>query len=83
VGEVRGLGVFWAVELVADRETKEPLAPYGASSAAMRAIAERATRNGLLLFQNMNRFHLTPPCTVTAEEAKEALAMFDDALSAV
>ena len=31
VGEVRGLGVFWAVELVADRQTREPLAPYGGS----------------------------------------------------
>ena len=33
VGEVRGAGVFWAVELVADRATREPLAPYGSSSA--------------------------------------------------
>ncbi|MGV9824259.1 MULTISPECIES: aminotransferase class III-fold pyridoxal phosphate-dependent enzyme [unclassified Gordonia (in: high G+C Gram-positive bacteria)] len=83
IGDVRGLGVFWAVELVADRATREPLAPYGGSSAAMKAIADRAQRNGLLLFQNMNRFHLTPPCTVSAAETKQALAILDDALSVV
>ena len=37
VGEVRGTGVFWAVELVADQRTREPLAPYGGTSAAMNA----------------------------------------------
>ncbi|GAB2661050.1 aspartate aminotransferase family protein [Gordonia jinhuaensis] len=83
IGDVRGLGVFWAIELVADRDTKEPLAPYGGSSPAMAAIASRAQRNGLLMFQNMNRFHLTPPCIVSAEETKQALAILDDALCAL
>ena len=83
IGDVRGLGVFWAIELVSDRDTKEPLAPYGGSSPEMKAIADRAQRNGLLMFQNMNRFHLTPPCIVTAEETKQALAVLDDALCAV
>lgn len=32
VGEVRGLGVFWAIELVANQATREPLAPYGGNS---------------------------------------------------
>ena len=44
VGEVRGLGVFWAVELVVDQTTKEPLATYGGSSAAMNASSGRAGR---------------------------------------
>ena len=35
IGEVRGLGVFWALDLVSDRATREPLAPYGGSSPAM------------------------------------------------
>ena len=83
IGDVRGLGVFWAIELVSDRQTKQPLAPYGGSSPEMKAIADRAQRNGLLMFQNMNRFHLTPPCIVSAEETKQALAILDDALCAV
>lgn len=83
IGDVRGLGVFWAIELVSDRDTKEPLAPYGGTSPEMKAIADRAQRNGLLMFQNMNRFHLTPPCIVSEEETKQALAVLDDALCAV
>ena len=38
VGEVRGTGAFWAIELVADRATREPLAPYGGSSPAVNAV---------------------------------------------
>ena len=38
VGEVRGLGVFWAIELVSNQQTREPLAPYGGSSPAMAAV---------------------------------------------
>lgn len=83
IGEVRGLGVFWAVELVSDRITKAPLAPYGGTSPEMKAIADRARANGMLMFANYNRFHLVPPCNVTAEDTKQALAIFDDALCAV
>jgi taurine--2-oxoglutarate transaminase len=83
IGDVRGLGVFWAIELVSDRATKEPLAPYGGNSPEMKAIADRARSNGLLMFQNMNRFHLTPPCIVSPQETKQALSILDDALCAV
>ncbi|WP_421840242.1 aspartate aminotransferase family protein [Mycobacterium sp.] len=83
IGDVRGLGVFWAIELVADRTTKEPLAPYGGTSPEMAAIADRAQANGLLMFRNHNRFHLVPPCNVSPEDTKQALAMLDDALCAV
>ena len=83
IGDVRGLGVFWAVELVADRATKEPLAPYGGTSPAMKAIADRARANGLVMFSNYNRFHMVPPCNVSPEDTKQALDILDDALSAV
>ena len=55
IGDVRGLGVFWAVELVKDRATKEPLAPYGGSSPEMGAINARAKQNGLLYTHIGNR----------------------------
>ena len=83
IGDVRGLGVFWAVELVKDRATKEPLAPYGGSSPEMGAINARAKQNGLLLFMNYNRFHLVPPCNISIDDAKRGLDILDDALSAV
>ena len=80
VGEVRGVGVFWAIELVADRETREPLAPYGGTSAAMGAVAASCKANGLLPFANYNRIHAVPACNVTDAEAAEGLRILDIAL---
>ena len=82
VGEVRGLGVFWAIELVANQSTREPLAPYGGSSPAMNAVLAAAKSGGLLPFANFNRIHACPPCNVTDAEIAEGLAILDSALSA-
>jgi taurine--2-oxoglutarate transaminase len=81
IGDVRGLGVFFALELVSDRATKEPLAPYGASSPAMNEIVAAARAEGLLIFTNFNRIHVVPPCTITDEEARDGLARLDRALA--
>jgi len=81
IGDVRGLGVFFALDLVVDRATKEPLAPYGASSPAMNEIVAASRREGLLVFNNFNRIHVVPPCTVTEAEAREGLARLDRALA--
>jgi taurine--2-oxoglutarate transaminase len=82
IGDVRGLGVFFALDLVRDRTTKEPLAPYGGTSPEMGAILGAARDAGLLVFANYHRVHVVPPCTITAEEAREGLARLDHALSA-
>ncbi|WP_436785979.1 aspartate aminotransferase family protein [Yinghuangia sp. YIM S10712] len=84
VGEVRGLGVFWAVELVRDKETREPLVPYnaaGADAGPMNDFAAACKARGLWPFVNMNRTHVVPPCTTTEAEAKEGLAILDEALA--
>ena len=80
VGEVRGLGVFWAIELVADRKTREPLAPYGGSSPAMNAVISACKSGGLLPFANFNRIHAVPACNISDAEVAEGLAMLDKAL---
>ena len=80
VGEVRGLGVFWAIELVADRKTREPLAPYGGSSPAMNAVISACKSGGLLPFANFNRIHAVPACNITDAEVAEGLAILDKAL---
>ncbi|MCV7359505.1 aspartate aminotransferase family protein [Mycolicibacterium fluoranthenivorans] len=80
IGEVRGAGVFWAVELVKDRQTREPLAPYGGSSPAMNAVIAACKAGGLLPFANFNRIHVVPPCNVSEDEAREGLAILDSAL---
>jgi taurine---2-oxoglutarate transaminase len=81
IGEVRGLGVFWALDLVKNRATKEPLAPYGGTSPAMNELVAACKARGLLPFSNYHRLHVVPPCTVSDAEAKEGLAMLDEALS--
>lgn len=84
VGEVRGLGVFWALDLVRNRATREMLVPYNAAGDANKPMADLVTAcrsRGLLPFANFNRLHVVPPCTVSQEEAKEGLAILDDALT--
>jgi taurine--2-oxoglutarate transaminase len=81
IGEVRGLGVFWALDLVSDRESRAMLAPYGGSSPAMTELVARCKAGGLLPFTNYNRMHVVPPCTITGTEAKEGLAILDEALA--
>jgi taurine--2-oxoglutarate transaminase len=81
IGEVRGLGVFFALDLVKDRTTKEPMAPYGGSSPAMDELVRACKVRGLLPFTNYNRLHVVPPCTVSDEEARAGLAILDEALA--
>jgi taurine--2-oxoglutarate transaminase len=84
VGEVRGLGVFWALELVRDRHTREPLVPFnaaGADAKAMNDFAAACKERGLWPFTHFNRTHVVPPCTTTAAEVREGLAILDEALT--
>ena len=75
--------MFWAVELVRDRETREPLVPYnaaGAAAAPMNAFAGACKERGLWPMTHFNRTHVVPPCTITEDELREGLAMLDEAL---
>ncbi len=83
VGEARGLGVFWALDLVSNRETREPLAPYGGTSAAMTELVTESKKRGLLPFTNFNRMHVVPPCTVSEAEAKDGLAILDEVFTII
>ncbi|MFF2315256.1 aspartate aminotransferase family protein [Arthrobacter sp. NPDC058097] len=78
IGEVRGRGVFWALELVQDRSTKAPVtADY------MSRLKAELLRLGLLPFIADNRVHVVPPAVVTAAEVAQALAVYDQALGTV
>ncbi len=83
IGEVRGLGVFWAIELVKDRETHEPLAPYGGSSAAMGELMAACKKAGMIPFMNFNRIHICPPCNVSEAEVREGFKILDQALTQI
>ncbi len=81
VGEVRGLGVFQAIELVSNPKTREPMAPYGGSSPAMNAVIAACKSGGLLPFANFNRIHAVPACNITDAEVAEGLTILDGALT--
>ncbi|MET3903101.1 aspartate aminotransferase family protein [Paenarthrobacter sp. 4246] len=78
IGEVRGRGVFWALELVEDRQARRPV-----SAAFMGKLKADLLHRGLLPFIADNRVHVVPPAVVTPEEVRQALAIYDDALTAV
>lgn len=80
IGEVRGSGCFWAIELVKDRETREPLAPYGGSSPAMNDVVAALKAGGVLPFANFNRIHVVPALNIPDELLREGLAVLDKAL---
>ena len=75
--------MFWALELVRSRETREPLVPYNASGADAQPMAELAgamRERGVWPFVHFNRVHFVPPCNVSAAEVDEGMAALDAAL---
>jgi len=83
VGEVRGLGVFWAIELVRSRETREPLVPFNAAGPAMAPMKEvvgACTERGLLPFMAANRLKVVPPVTTSVADVERGIAIIDEAL---
>ncbi len=84
IGDVRGLGVFWAIELVKNRETREPLVPFNAAGADAKPMADLAAAckaKGLWPFTHFNRLHVVPPCNTSADDVRDGLAILDDALT--
>jgi taurine---2-oxoglutarate transaminase len=81
IGDVRGLGLFWGLELVRDRATREPLAPFNGSSEPMTRLIKAAFDRGLYLFVHWNVVVICPPLTITREELDEGLSVLDEALA--
>lgn len=83
IGDIRGKGVFWSIDLVSNRETRAPLAPYGASSPAMNELVAACRKNGLMPFANFNRLQLVPPCNISETDAKLGLELLDKSISEI
>jgi taurine---2-oxoglutarate transaminase len=83
VGEVRGRGLFWAVELVRSKETREPLVPFnaaGSDAAPMAEFSAACKAAGVWPFIHFNRTHVAPPLVITEDELRRGLAAIDQAL---
>ena len=86
IGEIRGKGLFWGIELVRDRETREPLVPFNATGddlAPMAQLMKAAMERGLYLMTHWNVILAVPPLTITREELDEGLGVLDEVLRLV
>jgi taurine---2-oxoglutarate transaminase len=84
IGDVRGLGCFFGLELVKNRETKEMLVPFNAAgdaAAPVTRLVKAALERGLYLMTHWNVIMIVPPLTITREEAEEGVAILDDVLA--
>jgi taurine--2-oxoglutarate transaminase len=83
VGDVRGIGLFWVIELVQDRETREPLVPWNARASEldpMPYVAHYLHRQGVYTFVKWNWIFAVPPLCIHANQIAEGLAAIDGAL---
>lgn len=80
IGEVRSIGLFGAIELVRNRKTKEPFAPYNGSSREMIALRKKLLDLGLYLYINWHTLLIIPPLIITEEQLVEGFQLIDRAL---
>jgi taurine--2-oxoglutarate transaminase len=80
VGAARSIGLFGMVELVRNRETREPLAPFNGTSPEMQALGKFFREHGLYTFVRWNTFFTNPPLCITEAEMNEAFAIIDQGL---
>ncbi len=80
VGEVRNIGLFGIIELVKDRQTKEPMAPWNSSSPEMAAVKKFCTEHGLFIYPHWHTLLIIPPLPITEEQLQEGFDVLDQAL---
>jgi len=83
VGAVRSIGLFGIVELVKDRQSMEPLAPFNGTSEPMKKLGKFFRDEGLYTFVRMNTFFTNPPLTITEEELRHGFDIIDRGLTAI
>lgn len=81
VGDVRSIGMFGIIELVRNRQTKEPLAPFNRSSVEMKTFHTRLLELGLFAYTHWNTLLIIPPLIMTPEQLAEGFHMIDEALA--
>ncbi len=80
VGEVRSIGLFGVIELVRDRRTKEPMAPFNGTSPEMMALRKYLLDRGLFLYTHWHTVLVIPPLIITEAQLQEGFSLIDEAL---
>ncbi len=83
IGEVRSIGLFGVIELVRDRKTKEPFAPYNGSSPEMMAVRKFCLDHGLYVYTHWHTILIIPPLIITEEQLNEGFSVLDQALEII
>jgi taurine--2-oxoglutarate transaminase len=81
VGATRSIGLFGVMELVRNRSTREPLAPFNGTSPEMQTLSKFFREAGLYTFVRWNTFFTNPPLCITEDELREGFAIIDRALA--
>jgi taurine--2-oxoglutarate transaminase len=82
VGDVRHIGLFSVIELVRDKATREPLAPFNGSSTEMASLAAYLKSKHLYAFSRFNMLWVCPPLIINEEELRQGLDLIEEALAA-
>ncbi|PKN95385.1 MAG: aspartate aminotransferase family protein [Chloroflexi bacterium HGW-Chloroflexi-6] len=80
VGEVRSIGLFGIIEVVKNRETKEPMAPWNGSSPEMNALKKYCSEHGLFVYTHWHTILIIPPLIISEEQLREGFDVLDKAL---
>jgi len=83
IGDFRNTGLLGCIEVVKNRKTKEPMAPYNAPASAMKVmnqVSARLKELGMYTFVRWNYIFIAPPLTVTKKQIDEGMAIISDAL---
>ncbi|MGP6172626.1 aspartate aminotransferase family protein [Corynebacterium sp. A21] len=86
VGDVRGMGLFWAIELVKNKDTREPLVPFAPKPEENQPMAEYTAackERGLWPHTHFNRTHIAPPLIISEEDLVRGLEIIDQALGEI
>src|SRR5438477_5240959 len=80
VGDVRSIGLFGVLELVRNRRTREPMAPFNGTSTEMQKLGAYLREQGMYVFINWNNLFTNPPLCITEEQLRQSFAVIDKAL---
>ena len=80
IGDVRSIGLFGIIELVKDRETREPMAPFNGSSPEMKALEAYISDQGVFLYVHWNTILIIPPLIISADQLRDGFEVIDRAL---
>jgi len=80
VGDARSIGLFGIIELVKNRETREPITPWNTTNSVMRSLKKHFSENGLFIYTHWHTILIIPPLIITEEQLGDGMKIISDGL---